>query len=545
MASGQNKIIRLYGPWRGVADSDGESSMGSFELGFNLYQDGDCLRTRGGMVPFSALHSAVTTPRRLHALTSGNLCVTGDSAVTIDYGSRTTNLTTDADFANGGLWRACRIGRYVFVLDDDGKIVVLDEWAGTANLLTLAIGADSAGSPGVGYLTALPRFVAIEAYNTRLFGVTETGTVVFSEVENRLDAMPSDGSAPYGGLNLWRADRNFDLGPSTASYGLSVLGGYIACFSSQRVVLFDENSVQDVPSGHGCLAPESIALTPKGVVYLAPDGVRVLSGATSVLVSEGVSETIAENIPTGGGSPCVGVHIPSMHHYRLFVPIRESLEAQAALVWDYENGEWFMWGALPPWDVQAGYYAVTSAVVLPSVGADERLVTTAPGRISFIHDVGDLDCVSASAYREIDWFLAFKPIGFGEDQGVAVWRDLRIEAMSDATHIRAVVLTDGEKFEEGAGAIDSALATYPYVQTEIATQSTWTSTAPADAELYTGSGTASAPRWYSWRLGIGKVARTAQVVLWNGLVTPATDRTPGRVNLRGVELEARQRQGRR
>ena len=126
-----------------------------------------------------------------------------------------------------------------------------------------------------------------------------------------------------------------------------------------------------------------------------------------------------------------------------------------------------------------------------------------------------------------------------------MWRDLRIEALSDATHIRVGFLTDGEKFEEGYGAISSTLATYPYVQTKIASQSTWTSTAPADAPLYTGSGTAAVPRWYSWRIGSGKVSRTIQIVLWNGLVTPATDRTPGRVSIRGVELEARQKRGRR
>jgi hypothetical protein len=235
-----------------------------------------------------------------------------------------------------------------------------------------------------------------------------------------------------------------------------------------------------------------------------------------------------------------------MHQYRLFVPIRESLVAQMAVVWDYESGEWFMWGTKPPWTTQDGTYAVSSAVVLPSVGGDERLVTTAPGRVSFIHDVGDLDCIdSSSAGREVDWFIAFKTVGFGDDQGVAIWRDLRIEAMSDATIIRVSVLLDGEKFEEGHGAATSSLASYPYVLTKLTNQSTWTSTAPANAELYTGSATASVPRWCSWRVGNGKVARTAQVVLWGGKYATATEGTPGIVRIRGVEFEARQKRGRR
>lgn len=542
MSSSQNKVVRLYGPWKGVADSDGKGGANYLELGFNVYQDGDTLVSRNGIVPYGSTDSAVTTPRRLHAMPSGALVVTGNSTAKIDYGTTTTALTTDADWANGGLGKDCKIGRFVFSLDDDGKIVVFDEVAATANLLVPVTGTDTET-----YLSALPAFVWVEAYNDRLYGVTADGTVVFSQAPGD-SAAPVDGTAPLGGLNLWKFSSNFDLGPTTASYGLKTMGGYLACFSSRRVALFDDAgpSLQDVPTGHGCVAPESIDISPRGVIYLAPDGVRVLAGATSTLVSDGVSKTIAENIPTGGLSPCYGIVVPSQKQYRLFVPIRESLYAQIALVWDFESGEWFMWGTKAPWQEQDGTYAVTSAVILPSVAANERLVTTSPGRVTFIHDVGDLDCTDhTSAGREIDWYVAFKVVGFGEDQGVAKWRDVRVEALSDATHIRMVALADGEKFEDGVGTTTSALGDYPYVQTEIANQSTWTSTAPADAPLYTGSSTASVPRWYSWRIPSAKIARTLQIVLWNGLVTPATARTPGVVSIRGVEIEARPHRGRR
>jgi hypothetical protein len=275
--------------------------------------------------------------------------------------------------------------------------------------------------------------------------------------------------------------------------------------------------------------------------------VRALSGATSVLVSEGVSETVAEHIPSGGYSPCVGVCIPSLHEYRLFIPVRESAVPQAALIWDYESGEWYVWGNQPVWNEQDGKYAVTSALVMQSVGGTERLITCAPGLMTLVHDVGesDWDAPGASYSLPIETIVAFKPIGFGSDQTPARWRDVRIEAKANGTKIRVAVLPDGVKFQEYFGSVGFQLADCPYLTTSIPAQSLWSASSGNDLELFAGSDSTAVPRWSSWRIGQARLARTVQVVLFNGRYSADADTSPAIWDIRGIEIEARQGRGRR
>jgi hypothetical protein len=275
--------------------------------------------------------------------------------------------------------------------------------------------------------------------------------------------------------------------------------------------------------------------------------VRAISGATSVLVSDGTSNTVSENIPNGGYSPCVGVCLPSQHEYRLFIPIRESTVAQASLVWDYESGEWYVWGSQPIWNEQDGKYAVSSALVMQSVGGTERLLTTAPGLITLVHDVGesDFDTVAASYTLPIENILAFKAIGFGEDQTPATWRDIRIEAKSHGTKIRVTVLPDGVKFDEYLGSVGFQLTDCPYLTTSLTSQSLWSNSTTDNLELFTGSDSTAVPRWSSWRVGQSKRSRTAQVVLFNGRYSTDADYSPGIWDIRGIEVEARQGKARR
>jgi hypothetical protein len=419
MASGQNKVVKLYGPWKGVADADSEGNPSTFEIGYNVHSDGGNLTARGGRVPWSWLAGVGPVPippyactvggvdywrqlsdgdpdtyatgtldastvyveitskvklsgirvgiktansgavtlvpkynsdavgtmtnlsgvsdgtlaggktmaqsgnvtwtvpgswpamndgtyrvrlfvsgagysagtqigsltcipavnpgnRRLHHSEGGGVLHTGDGVAWLDFGQRVVGLLTDAELTNGGIGKSVRIGRYGYCLDDLGRIVVLDEYEYKAKLLTAVPGSDAATQA---YQTALPAFEYIAAYNDRLFGITYSGTVLFSSVENSY-FIPTNGTAPYGGVHLWPSPNNFDIGPSFAGYGAETSGGYLYLFSSSRVYYYDENSRQQVPAGGGCLAPESVTSTPKGLVYVAPDGVRALSGAT-------------------------------------------------------------------------------------------------------------------------------------------------------------------------------------------------------------------------------------------------------------------------
>lgn len=554
MASAQNKKYRLNGPWRGQDDSGTRTSALEFERCFNVDLDGEEIVTRNGRSAF-----ALFGPARATAIVERN------GAYFI--AARENGAPVFYEFTHAGAWAqkalpsaAASADSYSITHWEDALILtggygpplVYDD--GKVSVLAATDGKDAGISAT--YLKALPAARYAAKYHGRLFLVLGNGTVIFSEPSNSLNIIPTDGSAPQYGANVWSERSNFDARASSSdeAMGAAVYGDMLVLPTRDALFAYDELQLRKIPGAPGCIAPRSIAETPKGLVYLSADGVRIFTGGSSERISAQIEETL-RGVVQFASAEAVGVHYPSKHEYRLYVPLVGSTRNSLCLVWKYDENRWLVHGGTPYWMESSASFLemeVSAACVVNAGNVDEALVSMDYGGRLWAEDTGITD-----GGKPIYSAAVFKRLGHGEDGDVRVWRNVMLEARATGAPLKVAMLPDGEGFFSGAGSEEYLRAAVPAVTTLLPNHSTWMNN---DANVLAvglpvqlvnaipraeGSDLGPVSMWMNWTFPHARVARTMQPVVYCDGVDSSGVARGGRIALRGIEVQFRPRSGRR
>jgi hypothetical protein len=449
----------------------------------------------------------------------------------------------------GGLWHWVEWGRDLLGANGGAPVVLKEN--GPLEPLKAVPGQDSATT---GYLSSLPNAQALAVYRGRLY-LAYGKTVIFSELNNALNIIPYDGSAPQRGANVWPRGNDFDV--SGEIVGFAVFGDRLVIATDVGLDVWDGHSRQSVPGAPGCVAGHTIAETRKGLAYLALDGVYLFNGASARHISGGVSETL-ERVSKNAVHGAVGVAYPAARQYRLYVPVNGSARNTLCLAWNYEDDRWFPLGGTPPWlDADERYREMeVAAACVANVGADGEVLLTADydGNV-WVEDRGFTD----GGYT-VSWVLAFKRLGLGEDEGMRTWRNVRISAKATGAPIKLAMLPDGDDLETSVLAgTETGMPVAGAVATLTEGQATWMMDAPGPeplpdemsldlagaVERDASGGSSPTSVWRSFPVSHARVTRTIQPVLYCDGVDSAGARRGTKAAVRGIEVDYRIRTGRR
>ena len=540
MPSGQNKTVKRYGPWRGYNDSSTRTSEVEFESCFNCDFTANEISTRNGRVPFlTGGPAAITAVGEIAGSTVAATYGTAPKVYVVTGVSTWTEVTQPSGVVASDRWDSFS--------DWNGNLILLGGYGAnliydgsTLQVLTPALGQDSAT---VGYLTALPAAKYGAKYHGRMYLVTRSGLVMFSEVDGAINIIPVDGSAPYGALNVWPAVNNFDARVSATdeARGCLVLGDHLVLPTKEGLFIYDDYELRRIPGAPGCAAPGSLRITPKGLVYLASDGLYLFDGSRAVRISERLRYTLRDYVRFGFYN-AVAVLYPRRQQYRLYLPVQGETRNSICLIWFYDEDRWTVHGGTPFWmDANASLQEMeVSAAFVRSAGTeDEEFITGDYDGNLWAEDVGELD-----NGKQIVSLLVFDHLGSGEDAGVRVYRDLTIEARASGAPIKYALLPDGQEWV-GSALSDSALfSAAPAVRALGPSQTTWGSnTLP----VYRTAGGTTSPvsEWRMWRAPAAVLSRVVQPVLWCDGVDSTGTRYGGRMAIRGVEIQFRNRHSKR
>lgn len=570
MPTGQNKVLKLYGPWRGQDDSGTRTDYVEFEKCFNVEFTADEIVTRNGRTVL--IQGNQGRCRALHPLPDGTFLAV------VDYEPDKSRLVYIASAS--GIWtQLASPGTAVY-----GTPATIRAWYKGAILavgsglwyydaadglkaISAVQGLDTTVSA---YLTAIPDTSLVEVYRNRVY-IANGKTVVFSEYDNATDIIPADGTAPYGAPHVWPAGNDFDVegGPNDEIVALKLFGDTLAILTRAGLFIWDEDALRQVPGAPGGLSATGVVVTPVGLLYTAIDGFRLFDGSATRRISEPVERSLGKYLYRARFDEVVAVHFQRKHEARFYVPTYGSKQNRLCLIWDYEENRWYMHGGRPPWaaawvsganPIQDMYVA---AAVLSTQMDDETLITADYNGSLWIEDYGITD-----AGKGIYSCIVFKRLKLGEDSGVMLWRDLIIQARANYVAIRVAMLGEGQPVETA----------YPtrYAVTALPDQASWniqtvnlpggiTKTAywqiPPDqyGAIVDVGGNGFVRRmalnnfplvnpiapdslWGSFRVPFAAVARTMQpVLICDGFTGTLRQRCTARMAIRGIELAVRQK----
>jgi hypothetical protein len=540
MPSAQNKTVRLYGPWKGQDDSGTRTSSVEFERCFNMEFVGEEAVTRNGRVPFLTGGPAKSTA--IGEIAGQTVVATYGTSPKfhIVTGVATwTEVTQPTGVVASDRWDS--------LVDWSGNLVLLGGYGAnlvydgaTLQAIAAALGQDSTT---VGYLTSLPAAKYGAKYHGRMYFVTLGGLVFFSEVEGAINIIPVDGTAPFGALNVWPAVNNFDARCSATdeARGCIVFGDQLVLPTKEGLFIYDDYELRRIPGAPGCAAPGSVKVTPKGLVYLASDGLHLFDGSRTQRISERMSETL-QGVVRFGFYHSLGIHYPRRNQYRLYVPAQGDTRTSLCLVWLYDENRWMVHGGTPYWMAPSASLQpmeVSAAYVRAPGTEDEEFVTGDYDGSLWVEDIGLTD-----NGKQIVSYIVFSRVGSGEDAGVRVYRDLTIEARATGAPLKYALLADGEEFIGGAGADTGLFEAAPAVRTLISSQTTWGSNTLPASHIAGGS-TGPVSTWRTWRAPAAKVSRSVQPAVWCDGADAAGTRYGGRMAIRGIELQFRNRRSHR
>jgi hypothetical protein len=538
-----DRVVRLYGPWAGVEESDGKATALHLARTFNIEADGNNLQTRPGRKPFGC---AVTAPKGMFQW-RGDIYVGGAFGFyVVPHGTTTATLLHSATPKADAHWYSVGWLRYL-VYGSAGAGLRWRDPDGNTGTLNAVPGLDALY---FSYLTSLPAFVSTAVYQSRLYGLTADGVVLFSESDANLEAIPVDGTAPLGGANLWLAESNFDAktGVDDSGKALVTYSGALVILTHRGLFAWDGSSLYQVGGGgNGTVSARSVVSLPVGVAYLGEDGPRLFRGGDSELLETGYEETLQKFTNHGAWKNAIGVHVPRRREYRLYIPSWKGSANDLCLVWNYADDRWFLWGGTPPWlSTSSVLYldaAVGGAAVLDDEPAGPMLVTAKSDGTLWIEDDGLFDSDGAGQFP-IYSSVAFDRLGLGETEEDKTWRDVRVEAKATGAYLKLAMLANGEEFFSCVG--DSTRlrgVTERGVDALLTNQTQW----GADSPAYRQTGvTTQGPvgTWASWPLPHARVARTMQPVVWCDGADEAGNKACSRMVLRGLELKTRVEGGR-
>lgn len=573
MPSGQNKVLKLYGPWRGQDDSGSRTDYVEFEKCFNVEFSAEEITTRNGRAIL--VGGSTGRIRAVHPLPDGTFLVVVDvpgsktRLVYIASGGGAWALLTSPGTAVYGVPVTVRAWFKGVLLAVGTSLWYYDQTDGL-KAITVVPGKDTTVSA---YLNAMPDTSLVEVYRNRIY-VANGKTVVFSEYDNATNIIPTDGTAPYGAPHVWPAGNDFDVegGPNDEVLALKVFGDTLVILSKNGLFIWDEDALRQVPGAPGGLSASGVVVTPVGLLYTAIDGIRLFDGAGTRRISDPVEKALGRYLYRARFDEVVAAHFQRKHEARFYVPTYGSKKNRLCVIWDYEENRWYMHGGRPPWAPPGGVTdpiqaMEVSTAFLSTQMDDEALITADYDGNLWLEDYGFTD-----GGKGIYSAIVFKRLKLGEDTGVMLWRDLAIQARANYVAIRVAMLGDGQP-------VETAYATR-YAVTALPNQTSWktqsvplpggssmTAYWPIPNDQYGaivdtgGNGftremeqntfpllnpIAPDSAWGYFRVPFAALARTMQpVLICDGFTHVADQRSTARMAIRGIELAVRPRAGRR
>lgn len=420
-----------------------------------------------------------------------------------------------------------------------------DSGKDTCEILEAAAGQDSTSRS---YLASVPRGKYLAYFQGRLYVAGSPAspyTIQFSEVDGADNIIPSDGSAPVGGPNVWPANNDFDISSSQSDLVTGMVESFdrrIIILSKQSVHVYDGNELFRAESRVGCIAPRSIVSVGQDIHFLSALGIFTFNGSSASHTSYAVQPTLDKVLHKGAIENAVGVNVPGKRQYRLSIPIPLHYQNRLCLVWNYQRKTWAKWAGMPTWYSEPQRAALgqemnIAAAAVAEIGTEDELLVTGDysGNL-WAEDRGIRDDGKFPFT-----FAAFRVVG-DDDESMKTWRDWRGGCVQDGVTYRAALMLDGAQFSGRAGADLSPLtadATKMTIADPVWGGATW------PVQVFSGGPNR---RTSEIKFSIGRNGRQAQPVLYvNGIDDMGITAGPsdGRFACRGLDVEFRAKVGRR
>jgi hypothetical protein len=443
-------------------------------------------------------------------------------------------------------WRFETVGNYLLGCNGYGPIIQFD--GTTCSLVNAAAGTDTTTTA---YMGALPAVKMFRVYTDRLYAVLRDNpsTVIFSSRSNENAIIPTDGTAPLGGLNLWPVLNNLDVLAHNGDEitGIEVVNGLLGLFKRNSIHTWDGVSLVQREYKLGCVAPNTIQPISGSLAYLSPLGVCTFNGQVAKYIGHPESDTFERHANKPALRNAVAVVYKS--EYRCHIPIGLSPDNRLGLVWNFEDDCWGKIGGYPPYmktrSGTATYYggiemAVASACVIDAGTELETLVTGDYNGSIWVEDIGEDDDV-----QPILWYIKFKELS-AFDNTVKRWGDWRIKAKNSGSYLKVAAIVDGGQWEAKQGA-EGVFATSGSASTKFDGwillrhgPATHSDTFPI--QVTTGIGRTE--RFREYRIPMMKTCRSLQPVLFgDGYRDDQSTYTYGRLALESIEIEVQQTAG--
>ena len=99
-------------------------------------------------------------------------------------------------------------------------------------------------------------------------------------------------------------------------------------------------------SGIGCVSNSSIANTPKGLMFLAEDGVYLFNGTPQVQKLSDPIDSVMRNLDQRRRPLASGVHWRTKNCYLLAITEKGQTAHNLVLVYDYKHQAWWIWDGM-------------------------------------------------------------------------------------------------------------------------------------------------------------------------------------------------------
>lgn len=222
---------------------------------------------------------------------------------------------------------------------DDGNATVLEPWVIDST-------ATDTAWEDIPLRAALPRATAIALFNKRIFIVTNEGVVMWS--------------APDEFADIWPSENEYRLEASGNRTSMIAFQGALYIFTNRGIYRAVEGSAvegQDslvafsLVEQTGCVNGYSVAAGDDGIYFVADDGIRRFNGQSSRLVSDGVEDLFRPDTDHPYAvmrkETLTAVYDFARRRYIVAYSLADSLENDAALVYEEDTRACWIWGPVP------------------------------------------------------------------------------------------------------------------------------------------------------------------------------------------------------
>lgn len=407
-----------------------------------------------------------------------------------------STLPTRSD-TSGGLERAADPGANV---GPHGDVAVFESRAGYhlvgasaagklwyydgeyARPLEAVSGRDQGTAGGETYYLHAPtgRFLTVFRKMLTVIGDGTDYELLYTSIKENDFAKQKSGM-PLGNGNHWPlgGSYRFPTRHGDRVMGVATVVDRLLVFTRRQVFMWDESDPKVVSMGIGCLAPRSIQVTDRGVIFLSDTGFFRFDGESLEHISEPIGETLGTYANWLAADGAVSVFYRQTGEYWCWLPTHGSQKNRIAAIYNIQTRQWRLAAGYYPWvtDTEgtgAVDYDVSAAGTVIAASGEELLFTGSSTGEVWQEEVGlDDQGVTSPAY------VTFGPLGEGER--VITFRDWHIETLCDGSYLTAFVLKDDARIDQeikavelGTGSTVEALTVRAFQEDQVAwTAATW------------------------------------------------------------------------